>query len=77
MWNKPGEIIEFYANSNIKCVVIDVKNVEYERQIYSLSALAAKLAKLKWPVADRPRYFKYNGEWLNILFVEDLKISNL
>lgn len=76
MWNKPGEIIEFYVNSNIKCVVIDVKNVEYERQIYSLSALAAKLAKLKWPVANRPRYFKYNVNG-SILFVEDLKISNL
>lgn len=63
---KPGEIIEFYADSNTKCVVVDDKNVEYEGQIYSLSALAAKLAKSKWPVAG-PRYFKYNGEWLNTI----------
>ena len=63
---KFGEIIEFYADSNIKCVVVDDKNVEYDGQIYSLSALAAKLAKSKWPVAG-PRYFKYNGEGLNTI----------
>ena len=52
------------ANSGAKCSVIDDKTVEYEGRKLSLSALATELLGSKGGVAG-PRYFKYNGEWLN------------
>lgn len=54
------------ANSGINVVVVDDKNVEYQGRKYSLSALATELSGSKWGVAG-PRYFKYNGEWLNTI----------
>ena len=54
------------ANSGIEVVVVDDKNVEYQGKKYSLSALATELSGSKWGVAG-PRYFKYNGEWLNTI----------
>ena len=63
-----GAIITFVsqgnANSGAKCSVVDDKTVEYEGRKLSLSALATELLGSKWGVAG-PRYFKYNGEWLN------------
>lgn len=50
--------------SGLTCTVVDDHNVEYDGKIWSLSALATTLAQTKWGVAG-PRYFKYNGEWLN------------
>lgn len=52
------------TNSGAQCVVVDDKNVEYEGKTWSLSALATEFLGSKWTVAG-PRYFKYNGEWLN------------
>ncbi len=52
------------ANSGVQCVVVDDKNVQYQGRTLSLSALATELLGSKWGVAG-PRYFKYNGEWLN------------
>lgn len=43
---------------------MDDHNVEYDGKKWSLSALATMLTQNKWGVAG-PRYFKYNGEWLN------------
>ena len=60
----PGEEIEYCNNPEIRCKVIDDKQVEYQGQKYSLSALAQLLTGSKWSVAG-PRYFKYKGEWLN------------
>ena len=60
----PGEEIEYCNNPEIKCKVVDDKQVEYQGQKYSLSALAQILTGSKWPVAG-PRFFKYKGEWLN------------
>ena len=54
------------ANSGIEVVVVDDKNIEYQGKKYSLSALATELSGSKWGVAG-PRYFKYNGEWLNTI----------
>ena len=54
------------ANSGIEVVVVDDKSVEYQGKKYSLSALATELSGSKWGVAG-PRYFKYNGEWLNTI----------
>ena len=54
------------SNSGAKCVVKDDKTVEYQGKSTSLSALATELLGSKWGVAG-PRYFKYNGEWLNDL----------
>lgn len=63
-----GATIE-YCNRNdehtgITCTVVDDHNVEYQGKKWSLSALAGTLMQSKWGVAG-PRYFKYNGEWLN------------
>lgn len=52
------------SNSGTECVVVDDRNVEYNGKKMSLSALASLLTGSKWGVAG-PRYFKYNGEWLN------------
>lgn len=63
-----GAELEFWpannVNSGIKCIVADDKHVSYGGKLYSLSNLATNLTNAKWPVAG-PRYFKYNGEWLN------------
>ena len=71
MCNIPiGAEIEFSdagcPNSGEKCTVIDDNHVEYKETVYSLSSLATMLAGTKWPVAG-PKYFKYDGEWLNVL----------
>lgn len=63
-----GATIE-YCNRNdehtgITCTVVDDHNVEYQGKKWSLSALAGTLMQSKWGVAG-PRYFKYNGKWLN------------
>ena len=44
--------------------VVDDKHVEYDARRWSLTALAKHLLGVKWAMAG-PRYFKYNGEWLN------------
>lgn len=51
------------ANSGTECTVADDKNVLYQGEVLSLSALATKLSGSKWTVAG-PRFFKYKGEWL-------------
>lgn len=67
---KIGEEIEFCCRGNehsgLKCIVIDDKQVEFNGKKWSLSGLATKLTDSKWGVAG-PRYFKYKGEWLNII----------
>ena len=50
--------------SGIICTVADDKHITYNGKTWSLSALATELLQVKWQVAG-PRYFKYNGEWLN------------
>ena len=59
-----GEQIEYYENPDIKATVIDDRNVEFEGQSYSLTALAKKLSGKKYAIAG-PKFFKYKGEWLN------------
>ena len=65
-----GSTITFVCRGNShsgeQCVVVDDKNVEYQGRRLSLSALATELTGSKWGVAG-PRYFKYNGEWLNAI----------
>ena len=57
-WNRADE------KSGLTCKVVDDRNVEYNGKKWSLSALATMLTQSKWGVAG-PRYFKYNGQWLN------------
>ena len=65
---KPGEEIVFTNNaSEFDGTIVEVvndKQVDYNGEKWSLSALASKLSNSKWQVAG-PRYFKYKGEWLN------------
>ena len=57
-WNTASE------NSGKTCTVADDRSVEFEGKLWSLSALAAELSHSKYSVQG-PRYFKYQGEWLN------------
>lgn len=59
-----GEFIEYYEDSNIKAKVVDDRNVEYNGETMSLTALAKLLSGKKYSIAG-PRFFKYKGEWLN------------
>jgi hypothetical protein len=63
-----GSEITFHRNASdageITCIVVDEKHVEYQGKTWSLTALATELLQTKWSLAG-PRYFKYNGEWLN------------
>ena len=63
-----GAAVEYFNRnddkSGLMCKVVDDHNVEYDGKKWSLSALATMLTQSKWGVAG-PRYFKYNGEWLN------------
>ena len=63
-----GEQIEFYCNGNANtgtlCEVVDDKHVKHNGEIWSLTALAKHLTGTQSAIAG-PRYFKYNGEWLN------------
>ena len=63
-----GETITFVcrgnSNSGKQCIVVGDKLVEYQGRRLSLSALATELTDSKRGVAG-PRYFKYNGMWLN------------
>ena len=65
---KAGETINFSnqasPNDGAPCVVANDREVKYGGKTWSLSALAQKLSNLSYGVAG-PRYFKYNGEWLN------------
>ena len=67
---EPCEEIEFCnpsdptdAKNGTKFTVIDDRHVEYNGESWSLSKLASEFTGIK-SVAG-PRYFKYNGEWLN------------
>lgn len=59
-----GSAIEYCADPNIAATVADDKNVKYNSETMSLTALAKLLSGKKYAVAG-PRYFKYKGEWLN------------
>ena len=67
---KAGSIIEFSCRGNkndgTQCTVVDDKTVEYNNEHWSLSSLAAHLTGRTTQVAG-PRYFKFNGQWLNDL----------
>ena len=69
MCNIPvGATLQFWKSATqetpITCTVVDNKKVEYQGEVYSLSALAAKLSDVSYALHG-PCYFKYNGEWLN------------
>lgn len=59
-----GDTIEYGYDSSITARVIDNKHVEYEGETYSLSSLIKKIKGTTSDLAG-PRYFKFNGKWLN------------
>ena len=65
-----GAELELWASANtntgVVCTVVDDKHVKYEDEVYSLTALVQKVLDINYNVAG-PRYFKYNGEWLNVI----------
>ena len=59
-----GAKIEYYDDPSITATVVDDRNVEYNGEIMSLTALAKLLSGRKYSIAG-PKFFKYKGEWLN------------
>lgn len=59
-----GAILEFGNDPTITCTVVDDRMVEYNGKKMYLTGLAKQLLGKRTGVAG-PRYFKYNGEWLN------------
>lgn len=53
-------------NDGSLCEVVDDKHVRFGNETWSLTALAKHLLNTKTSIAG-PQYFKYNGEWLNVL----------
>ena len=66
----PGSEIEFCCRNNpysgAICKVIDDRNIEYENESWSLTALAKHFTGSSSNIAGT-RYFKYRGEWLHKL----------
>lgn len=50
--------------SDIVCTVAGDKKVKYKDQLWSLTGLAKELLHTDMALAG-PKFFKYNGEWLN------------
>jgi len=59
-----GDFIEYYEEPSILAEVVDDRNVRYNGQTMSLTALAKLLSGKKYSIAG-PKFFKYKGEWLN------------
>lgn len=59
-----GDEIEYGFDPSFKATVVDDRNVEYNGETMSLTALAKMLSGKKYSIAG-PRFFKYKGEWLN------------
>lgn len=49
---------------DITAEVVDDRNVRYNGEVMSLTALAKLLSGKKYSIAG-PKFFKYKGEWLN------------
>lgn len=65
---KPGTELTFINDDTIKAIVVDDKNVEYQNEIMSLSALAQLLFNDgNSRQRQGPAYFTYNGETLKNL----------
>lgn len=59
-----GATITYANDETITATVVDDRNVEYNGETMSLTALAKLLSSIKYSIAG-PKFFKYNGEWLN------------
>ena len=59
-----GAKIEYCDNPNITATVVDDRNVEYNGEPISLTALAKLLSGKKYSIVG-PKFFKYKGERLN------------
>ena len=59
-----GDQIEYAYDPSLKAAVVDDRNVEYQGEMMSLTALAKLLSGKKYAIAG-PKFFKYKGEWLN------------
>lgn len=57
---RPGEVLTSREHPDICCTVVDERHVEYERKVWTTSALATHLTGLS-PLQG-PRHFCYNGE---------------
>ena len=59
-----GATIEYAYDESLKASVVDDRNVEYDGETISLTALAKLLSGKQYAIAG-PKFFKYKGEWLN------------
>jgi hypothetical protein len=63
----PGDKIEYCNDSSLDIEVLDDKHVMYDGNKYTLTGLARELHGKKVAHIAGPKYFKYNGRWLNSL----------
>lgn len=61
-----GDHIEYAYDETMSAIVVDDRNVKYNGEVMSLTALAKLLSGKKYSIAG-PKFFKYRGEWLNDL----------
>lgn len=61
-----GDVIEYAYYESKKAKVIDDRNVEYNGETMSLTALAKELSGKMYSIAGS-KFFKYKGEGLNDL----------
>lgn len=59
-----GAVLEYAYDATITCTVVNDRLVEYQGKQMYLTGLAKLLLNKRTGIAG-PRYFKYNGEWLN------------
>lgn len=59
-----GATIEYAYDTSLKAMVVDDRNVDYNGETMSLTALAKLLSGKQYEIAG-PKFFKYKDEWLN------------
>lgn len=59
-----GAKIEYAYDASLKATVVDDRNVDYNGETMSLTALAKLLSGKQYEIAG-PKFFKYKDEWLN------------
>lgn len=59
-----GSKIQYCDNPEITATVVDDRNVEYNGETMSMTALAKLLSGKKYAIAG-PKFFMYKSEWLN------------
>lgn len=75
MGMKIGEELIYVKNPQIKATIRNTKKVEYNDELYSLTALTKMLLKKDYDVQPTP-YWEYKGRSLQLIYNETYPINN-